>query len=330
MGTVKINSGSGNTGTINAPGQPPSITINAGQVTGPVSLAGSSGLSKAFNSGSFTNFEILSISGYPKVKIAGSVDRVLFYLNSLPTGTFTFFHIRIWRKQGATYDLVGQVDIAKASLVSGVNNHVNSSPFSVEVGDYVGVGYTGQSTNSNLKVSIGANGSGRFNLNYANTGTDMAWDSATTTTIYVKIQLVQDSKVYLIGRRGCYSGDSTVADFLVNSVAGTAVSDLLLTDEQLQNGYQCYSIATPNDTIAQQRTAWNALTSHSQYDWIILQVGLNDMNPAEAASVAIARMQAYIDDIRADAPNIVIIMAAMNPARARWDTLYGVSASVAQ
>lgn len=332
MATVRINSGSGTTVTINEPGQGATVipTQVAPMLTGDVSLAGSSGLSKAFNSGTFTDFEMLSISGLPKVKISGTVNRVLFYLNLLPTGTFTDFHVRVWRKDGATYDLVGQFDIPKAQLVDGTNEHTVDTPFDVEVGDYVGVGYSGQSTNSNLKVSIGANGSGRFNNSYPNTDTDMNWDGATSTTIYVKVQLIQENKQYISGRRGGWSGDSTVADFFVNSIYRTATTDLLLTDDEVQNGYQCYSIATPNDTIAQQQATWNALTNHDQYNYWIVQVGLNDMNPAEAASVAIARMQDYIDDIRALAPDIFIIIATMTPARARWDTLYGANAPIAQ
>lgn len=321
--TVQIN-GTGRTITLNAPGQPSSvgITVPIPPISGRVYLSASSGVSKASNVGSFTDFDLVSMSGYTKVKIAGTVDRVRFNLTLLPTGTFTDYYIRVWRKDGATYDLVGEVQIPKANLVSGINEHVNSSPFAVQVGDYVGMAMDGQSTNSNLKVSIGANGSGRYNLTYPNGTTDQNWDGATTTTVYWKVQLIEDDKEYTPGKRGVAIGNSTVGDYYTSSTVGTAVSDLLLTDAELEAGYQLHSIATPNETIAQQRTAWNALVDHSVYDYVIVQIGLNDMNPAESAATALARYQTLIDDIRADAPDITIIAAKMIPAKARWNTIW--------
>src|SRR5687768_14762330 len=108
MATIRINSGSGQTVTINQPGQPASVTINhTDEVIGEVVLSGSSGFSKDSSIGNDTDLELVSINNYSRVKIAGQVDRVRFQSFGLPAGTFTDYYIKVWRKDGATYDLVG-------------------------------------------------------------------------------------------------------------------------------------------------------------------------------------------------------------------------------
>lgn len=319
--------------TINEPGAPSTATINRDfntYVVGEQVLSGSSGLSKAEETGDNNNFDFVSISDYTRVKIAGAVDRVRFYLAAIPAGTFTDYIIRVWRKDGATYDLIGEVTIAKAALVAGVNEHVNSSPFNVLPGDYVGIAIVGDQTNNVISVSRGASGVGRFNLTYPNSSTNMNWDGATAATVYCKIQLIADANTYAIGRRGVIIGNSTVADKFTLSTIGTAISDFVFTEEELRAGYQALSIAKPGDDIDDQRAAWNALTDHTQYSWVTLQIGINDMSPAEPASSALARYQTLVNDIRADAPDIIIIVSKMMPARGRWPALYPGNEAAAQ
>lgn len=322
MANIGINSGSGRRVEINN-GQPGNVTINhTDTVVGEVVLAGSSGFSKDSSTGNNTNFEFVSIVGYSRVKIAGLVDRVRFNSAGTPAGTFTNYHIRVWRKDGATYDLVGQITIPKASIVNGINEHVNSSPFNVQIGDYVGFFIEGDQSNNTVAVSPGVSGSGRFNTSGPNTGTNMNWDSATASIVYWKMQLVADAQAYVPGRRGVAIGDSTVADKSTLSTRAAAIADFVFDDSQLAQGYQCLSIATPGDTIANQRTTWNALSNKSQYSWVILQVGINNMDPDQAASVAITELQNFINDIRSDVPDIKIISSKIIPARGRWPALY--------
>lgn len=319
--------------TINAPGKPSSVYVNHDYntyVVGEQVLSGSSGLSKAVETGDNNNFDFVSISTYTKVKIAGSVDRVRFYLIALPTGTFTSYVVRVWRKAGSTYDLVGEVTILKAALVAGVNEHVNSSPFDVLPGDYVGIAIIGDQTNDVLAVSRGASGVGRFNLTYPNSSTNMNWDAATAATVYCKIQLIADANTYAIGRGGVIIGNSTVADKYTLSTIGTAISDFVFTEEELRAGYSALSIAKPGDDIDDQLAAWNSLDNYSQYSWVIIQIGINDMSPAEPAATALARYQTLVDDIRADAPDIKIIVSKMMPARGRWPALYPGNEAAAQ
>jgi lysophospholipase L1-like esterase len=81
-------------------------------------------------------------------------------------------------------------------------------------------------------------------------------------------------------------------------------------------------IAVAGDTIAQQKTAWTARADKATFEAVVVQVGLNDLDPAEAASVAIARLQDLVDTINADV-SVPVYIAQMTPCRARLITVYG-------
>lgn len=87
---------------------------------------------------------------------------------------------------------------------------------------------------------------------------------------------------------------------------------------------ESFNFAVPGQTIAQQQARWNALTDYTPYRAVIVQVGLNDMNPAESAATALARLQSCINDVNSRKPaGCPTIISKMTPAKARWLALYG-------
>lgn len=112
-------------------------------------------------------------------------------------------------------------------------------------------------------------------------------------------------------------GDSTIAAY-----QGSANLMTLLTSARTKN-----TVAEPGHTIAQQRTAFNALAApRDAAGWAIIQVGLNDLAPAEAASVAIARLQTLVNDVRAALGRWTpVLVGQMIPCRQRLINLYGAT-----
>lgn len=111
------------------------------------------------------------------------------------------------------------------------------------------------------------------------------------------------------------SGDSTIADY----AGGAAVASFLTCTGTKSD------ISVPGNTIDQQLAAWNALSSdtRSAANWVFVQIGLNDLDPEEAANDAIARLQLYLNKIKTDAPNAKIIGGTMLPCKQRLINIYG-------
>jgi len=114
----------------------------------------------------------------------------------------------------------------------------------------------------------------------------------------------------------CCIGDSTIALYLtVNSpIAYFLRATGTITD-----------IAHAGDTIAQQKTLYDALSSgtKSGFNYVFVQVGLNDLDPAESAATALARYQGLIDDINTNSPSAKVVCGTMNPCKQRLIDVYG-------
>ncbi len=87
------------------------------------------------------------------------------------------------------------------------------------------------------------------------------------------------------------------------------------------------NLAVGGNTIDQQKSAWNSYGGQATAEFVLIQVGVNDcLSYAEAASVAMARYQLLVDQIRADVgASVPIIISKMLPAKQRWIDLLGAT-----
>lgn len=111
-------------------------------------------------------------------------------------------------------------------------------------------------------------------------------------------------------------GDSTVA-----ATGYTEIINLVGTSREKIN------VAVGGDTFAGQKSKWLALNiDNNLIGWVIIQLGLNDLNPDEAASVAIARLQDLVNTVRADiGSDRPLLVAKMLPCRQRLIDIYGLT-----
>jgi len=116
------------------------------------------------------------------------------------------------------------------------------------------------------------------------------------------------------GTRGVAVGDSTIAAYLgTNPVMDYVDTTLTKT-----------TLADPGDTINDQRIVFASSLLRDDARWAVAQIGLNDLDPAEAASVAIARLQTLVDVMNLyTRPATKIFISKMIPCRTRLINLYG-------
>ncbi|CAL1520482.1 SGNH/GDSL hydrolase family protein [Chitinophaga sp. MM2321] len=125
--------------------------------------------------------------------------------------------------------------------------------------------------------------------------------------------------------KGICIGNSTVAAYL----GGAAVASLLFTDEEIAKGYSCHSLAVPGHTIYQQLNAWKAYQDKDQADWIIIEIGLNDLKPTDALDATLDRYQKLIDTINlTKKTGAKLLLATMTPCKQRLINIYKENAMV--
>lgn len=161
--------------------------------TSQVVLSSAGGLSSGQGSGfGGSNLNLLGVTSNTWVTTAGTVNTIKFYLKAVPAGTMTSMDINVWRKNGSnTYDRIGTVNVLVSAMVSGNNTVTVSSPFSVQVGDYVGLSLSGTCTNSPFATILGSGTQSRYALAAVGGTTGIDWDSKTSDTKYYPIQLLQ-------------------------------------------------------------------------------------------------------------------------------------------
>ena len=123
---------------------------------------------------------------------------------------------------------------------------------------------------------------------------------------------------------GCALGDSTIASY--GEASGVPVPSLLRSGGICKNQFiKCLAIG--GATIAEQETAWDNFTLKSDLRWVVIQIGLNDIDPDEAASLAIGRIQDLVDAVNLTKPDgCLVYIATMIPCYARMVTRYGAGA----
>jgi lysophospholipase L1-like esterase len=120
--------------------------------------------------------------------------------------------------------------------------------------------------------------------------------------------------------KGCIIGNSTIAPYLGQN----GIDFYLLSIRDIQNGNSCVNLAVPGHTINQQLLLWESDKNKKLYDWIIIEIGLNDLDPKETANIALERYQNMVNTIASQKKSSAkIILSAMTPARQRLINLYG-------
>lgn len=110
---------------------------------------------------------------------------------------------------------------------------------------------------------------------------------------------------------GCIIGNSTIAQRGIYK----GVDYYYFTGLDVEAGMTVKNIAVSGNTILQQQTIFLADADRAIYDWIVIEIGLNDLNYSEDASIAMSRYQTLVDTILFENPTIKIIVATMTPCK---------------
>lgn len=116
----------------------------------------------------------------------------------------------------------------------------------------------------------------------------------------------------------CIVGNSTIAEY----AGGVAVADIM----NMSSVYKITDISRPGYTIYQGDSAWRTLPADlkQSFDYVFIQIGLNDLNPEEPASKALKRYQSLVNSIHSETnKSCRIITSAMTPCKERLVNVYG-------
>jgi len=113
-------------------------------------------------------------------------------------------------------------------------------------------------------------------------------------------------------------GDSIVAAYLGQN----SIPYYLFSASDLAKGYKVTDQSVPNQTIQQQQAVYESDPNKLNYDWIIVQVGVNNLANGNNINDIIFAYQSLINYIRdTGKPSLKIIVSTMTPCKERLDSI---------
>lgn len=153
--------------------------------------------------------EFLTVGQRYRVRQDGTIQRVRLYAAS--TKGLTGFYVKIWRYNGATYDLIGASENIVAKLVAGGISTVDlASPIAgVQEGDYYGFRIEAQDDTPHFVARTGVAGVASFwVVNSSPGGTAFAWESQNQSP-----GAVFPIELYMVPPAAVFIGDSIISGY---------------------------------------------------------------------------------------------------------------------
>ena len=246
----------------------------------------------------------------------GTFYTVLSNTNAARNFGFALRGTTVGALEGSTYQAPTATDVLCEYDIAGASQALRIIPTVGGVTPTLGTSATGNSaaafaSGQALNTGSRANGTLPAKMKLARKiviGRRLTADEKTAARAWVTAPILTPPtpKVFVIG-------DSTIAGYLGYISVSNCIPTIFAND-----------LAHPGDSIASQTTKWNSVAAYAGFGAIVLQVGLNDLDPAEAASVAIARLQTLVTDINADkAVGAKVLISQMIPCRARMIIQHG-------
>lgn len=115
----------------------------------------------------------------------------------------------------------------------------------------------------------------------------------------------------------------TLGDSIVAAYEGqNSIPSYLFTAADIVKGYSVIDQSVPANTIQQQMDIYEDDPNKLTYDWVIIQVGVNNLADANEIEDIIFAYQQLVDYIRATGkPSIKIIVSTMTPCKERLDSI---------
>lgn len=127
--------------------------------------------------------------------------------------------------------------------------------------------------------------------------------------------------------KGAIFGNSTIADLAPGEVDPNSYNGIhryVMSPADSAAGTTIVNKAIPGHTIHQQDSIWQADPDKATYDWIIVEVGLNSLDPTVSFTTSINEYQKFIDTINAQKKiGAKVIVSTMTPCKQRLIDLYG-------
>ncbi len=242
-----------------------------------------------------------TITNKYRIRQDGDITHASIYIAS--GATVDTFTIQVWRKDGSTYDLVGESDNLADQITAGTTNFLTLDTPITDVleGDYYGFHIDSPGTVTSLVSKSLTSSTIRYS-DSAPTSTNFAWDSQTsvaTSAIPLEVYMTPAPQIVLIG-------DSIIAGHpahysFVEATSTTSLSSTIPYFLKTIGGYTYQNMGIGGQRTSQILARFSSDVIALKPRVVVLEGGVNDIaNGTVTQSQFLANMEDMLDAIEAD------------------------------
>lgn len=251
--------------------------------------------------------ELITLGQKYRVRQNGTISKIKIY--TINKTNLTGFYLKIWRKNGSTYNLIGSSENIVSDLIAGGSATITlTSPIvGVQEGDYYGYrieksgntfNFTAKSTTGNKTYLV---------TNVEPTTTNYDWESQANYDYVLPIEL------YMQASQAIFIGDSIIAGHPANYsfLESTATTNIASTiEKQLSTitGYTYQNMGIGGQTTTQISARFTNDAINLKPKIIIAEGGVNDVYYSVAKSTFIANWTSILDVIQSSDVQTVLVL----------------------
>jgi len=274
-----------------------------------------------------TSFDFMVKGHLYRVRQTGNINYYLVQLVS--TQAVTGVSLRVWRKDGSTYDLVSE-SAAEADVVVGINQIVLDTPITATVGDYLGIRVTYSAAAASIYNTVPAKRVTEvdtetvftYSVSNTNPGTNYDWEAQTSTSNFAPsfVAYMNPPDVVFFGdsiTSGRFESYSFVDPTALGYCATCTYAQAVATDQGLSFQNIALSGRTTSDLIA----AYHDYVAPIQPKYVSLLAGVNDVNTDVSTNTVVANLTTLLDLI-VDGGQIPVLIGILPEAPWTADATY--------
>lgn len=270
-------------------------TVEAGSRYAPVS--GTTNIA-----GSGTGREIITIHNQFRIRQTGYINSIKIYSGTVPN---SIFYLKVWRKDGSTYDLISQSQDLRTQFTANAVQTltINPSIYAAE-GDYVGF-YVGNSVDLLASSLTGAN---LYYYNGTASTNDFAWESQSVlSNKAMKFIVYMESPSFVFIGNSIIAGHPSHYSFL-ESTATTDIASTISYNTVLGSNYNYQNMGIGSQTTANILARFKADVIDLRPKHVILEGGVNDVSLTVPTSTIMSNYTAMFDSLKNNNINASVLL----------------------
>lgn len=260
-------------------------------LTAPYTLATSTYIDAT---GASESIEQINTLNNHRIRQNGTVKKVRLYSSN--KAEVTAVYIKIWRKDGTTYDLVGQSEniLSKISSSGWVEATLDTPIDSVLEGDYYGIRIEISGAVTQPYGSINSANSGYQLLDSTLATSNLNWETATATTTTIAMGIYMEAPIFVTIGNSIIAGHPDHYSYIEGSSSAEDKTNSIAYWMNKLNGYSYQNMGIGSQTSTQIKDRFTTDVVNLKPNFVIIEGGVNDVATAVLTTTIISNFDTML------------------------------------